>query len=230
VLELLCRREARAVFEAEGLQCLLTFVNANASTVHRDSLQCSLSVASMLCGRLKPDHPALSSSVASLTAFLEHKDNIVVDHALESLGSLITMFARAQVDPEPLNEFGLLSCLLRLLVARQDGDHGEHDTSFRTGKVVSLVLNLARASEKLAHELLSLPIISAIQMVRTSRKNRKPQNSEPECVETQTRMCRDPNLLILLTPLFLSPPFLLQESASQLIPALGLTLAYTTAY
>ena len=74
VLELLCRREARAVFEAEGLQCLLTFVNSNASSVHRDSLQCSLSVASMLCGRLKPDHPALSSSVAALTAFLDHKD------------------------------------------------------------------------------------------------------------------------------------------------------------
>jgi len=165
VLELLCRREARAVFEAEGLQCLLTFVNSNASTVHRDSLQCSLSVASMLCGRLKPDHPALSSSVASLTAFLEHKDSIVVDHALESLGSLTAMFTRAAVDPEPLNEFGLLSCLLRLLAARPDGDHAEHDVSFRTGKVVSLVLNLARGSEKLANDLLHLPIVTAIQMV-----------------------------------------------------------------
>ena len=41
----------------------------------------------------------------------------------------------------------------------------EHDVSFRTGKLVSLVLNLARSSEKLANDLLSLPIITAIQMV-----------------------------------------------------------------
>ena len=64
------------------------------------------------------DHAVFSSSVASLTAFLEHKDSIVVDHALESLGSLMDMFVRAQVDPGPLNQYGLLSCLLRRLVAR----------------------------------------------------------------------------------------------------------------
>jgi hypothetical protein len=44
VLELLCRREAKAVFEADGLQCLLTFVNTNGHNVHKDTLQCSLSV------------------------------------------------------------------------------------------------------------------------------------------------------------------------------------------
>lgn len=121
------------------------------------------------------DHAVLSSSVASLTAFLEHKDSIVVDHALESLGSLMDMFVRAQVDPGPLNQYGLLSCLLRRLVARQDGDHAEqhHDQSLRTGRLVSLVLDLARASEKLAHELLALPIISAIQMVLQGQEEEK---------------------------------------------------------
>ncbi len=99
--------------------------------------------------------------------------------------SLTAMVARAQVDPAPLNQFGLLSCLLRLLVARQDGDHAEHDTSFRTGKVVSLVLNLARASEKLANELLGLPVISAIQMVRTNRENR--ENQIPTCDAASVR-------------------------------------------
>ena len=49
VLELLCRREARAVFEAEGLQCLLTFVNSNASTVHR-YVCVNVSLSRYVCG------------------------------------------------------------------------------------------------------------------------------------------------------------------------------------
>ena len=69
-------------------------------------------------------------SFSFLTAFLEHKDSIVVDHALESLGALTDLFARAGVDPEPLNEFGLLNCLLRVLVVRQDGDNVRFYFSF----------------------------------------------------------------------------------------------------
>ena len=99
--------------------------------------------------------------------------SIVVDHALESFASLTTMFTRAGVDPEPLNEFGLLSCLLRLLVARPDADHMEQDLNFRTGKVVSLVLSLARGCETLANEILRLPIISAIQMALHGQEEEK---------------------------------------------------------
>lgn len=60
VLELLCRREAKAVFEADGLQCLLTFVNTNGHNVHKDTLQCSLSV------RLHPTFHVTASAESSL--------------------------------------------------------------------------------------------------------------------------------------------------------------------
>mmetsp|Transcript_66919 Transcript_66919/g.139481 ORF Transcript_66919/g.139481 Transcript_66919/m.139481 type:complete len:503 (+) Transcript_66919:158-1666(+) len=173
VLELLCRREAKVVFEAEGLQCLLAFVSANASTLHKDTLQCSLSVASMLCGRLKPDHAALPECLASLTAFLHHKDTVVVDYALESLGSLVDMFTRAGAELTPMNECGLVKGLVRLLMARDEVEAGDQDVSFRTLNVVSLLLSLSHGSPSLAKDVLNEPILAAIQMVLQRQEDEK---------------------------------------------------------
>eukprot|EP00960_Hanusia_phi_P070532 767330-Hanusia_phi.AAC.6 len=173
VLELLCRREARAVFEADGLQSLLHFVNANASTLHNDTLQSSLSVASMLCRRLKADHPAFSSCVASLTAFLDHKDTVVVDHAIESLSTLVDMLSHVNVDLKRLNEHGLVDSLIKLMATREELDHGEQDIAFPIGKVVHLLLSLLRGSKGLAEAVLKEPIVNAIRVVLAAREDEK---------------------------------------------------------
>ena len=163
VLELLCKREAKAVFEADGLQCILGFVKTNASTMHQDALQSALSVASMLCGRLKPDHSGLSECLASLTAFLEHRDLVVVDPALESLGQLVDMFMRSGADLTRLNEFGLINALLQMLTQHEDSEHDEQDSSYRMAHVVSLLLSLARGSHELASEILDSNVVGALQ-------------------------------------------------------------------
>eukprot|EP00281_Chroomonas_sp_CCMP1168_P023113 CAMPEP_0206233448 /NCGR_PEP_ID=MMETSP0047_2-20121206/11995_1 /ASSEMBLY_ACC=CAM_ASM_000192 /TAXON_ID=195065 /ORGANISM="Chroomonas mesostigmatica_cf, Strain CCMP1168" /LENGTH=449 /DNA_ID=CAMNT_0053657333 /DNA_START=37 /DNA_END=1384 /DNA_ORIENTATION=+ len=163
VLELLCRREAKAVFEAEGLQCLLTFVNSNGHNVHKDTLQCSLSVASMLCGRLKPDHPALPACVASLTCFLEHK---IVDHALESLGSLTEMLSRGGADLAVLDSDGLVKKLLGLLyVPPADPQDLDQDMSLRTANIINLLIALCRGSPELAAKLLEENVLNAVEAV-----------------------------------------------------------------
>eukprot|EP00283_Hemiselmis_rufescens_P007359 CAMPEP_0173430468 /NCGR_PEP_ID=MMETSP1357-20121228/8878_1 /TAXON_ID=77926 /ORGANISM="Hemiselmis rufescens, Strain PCC563" /LENGTH=355 /DNA_ID=CAMNT_0014394801 /DNA_START=282 /DNA_END=1345 /DNA_ORIENTATION=+ len=166
VLELLCRREAKSVFEAEGLQCLLTFVTSNGSNVHKDTLQCSLSVASMLVGRLKLDHPALPSCVASLTCFLEHKDSVVVDHALESLGSLTEMLSRGGGDLTMLDASGLVRKLLGLLhVTPVDPQDLDQDMSQRSASVITLLVSLCRGSSELAAKLLEENVLVAVESV-----------------------------------------------------------------
>ena len=46
VLELICTREAGAVFEAGGLACVLSFIRDNASIIHKDTLHSAMSVVS----------------------------------------------------------------------------------------------------------------------------------------------------------------------------------------
>ncbi len=162
--------QAKAVFEAEGLQYLLTFVNSNGSNVHKDTLQCSLSVASMLVGRLKPDHPSLPSCVASLTCFLEHKDSVVVDHALESLGSLTEMLSRANADLMVLDANGLIKKLLGLLQAPlADPQDIDPDMSLRTANIITLLVALCRGSADLATKLLEENVLGAIESVSVPR-------------------------------------------------------------
>jgi E3 ubiquitin-protein ligase HECTD1 len=77
VLELICTREAGAVFEAGGLNCVLTFIRDNGNVVHKDSLHSAMSVVSRLCSKMEPQDPSLASCVESLSTLLRHEDNHV---------------------------------------------------------------------------------------------------------------------------------------------------------
>ena len=77
VLELICTREAGAVFEAGGLQCSLTFIREFGSSVHKDTLHSSMNVVSRLCGRMEPQDTNLETCVKSLSTLLKHEDQYV---------------------------------------------------------------------------------------------------------------------------------------------------------
>ena len=54
VLELICTREAGAVFEAGGLTCVLGFIRDNGALIHKDTLHSAMSVVSRLCTKMEP--------------------------------------------------------------------------------------------------------------------------------------------------------------------------------
>ena len=77
VLELICTRESGAVFDAGGLNCVLTFIREHGSQVHRDTLHSSMTVVSRLCGKMEPQDPSLENCVESLSTLLQHDDQFV---------------------------------------------------------------------------------------------------------------------------------------------------------
>ena len=115
VLELICTREAGAVFEAGGLNAVLTFIRENGYAVHKDTLHSAMSVVSRLCGKIEPLDSSLVSCVDSLSKLLKHEDSHVSDGALKCFASLADRFTRRGVDPAPLAEHGLVDHLLSRL-------------------------------------------------------------------------------------------------------------------
>jgi hypothetical protein len=77
VLELVCTREAGAVFEAGGLNCVLTFIRDSCGVVHKDTLHSAMSVVSRLCSKMEPQDPTLPACVQSLSVLLRHEDSHV---------------------------------------------------------------------------------------------------------------------------------------------------------
>lgn len=77
VLELICTREAGAVFESGGLQCSLTFIREFGSSVHKDTLHSAMNVVTRLCGRMEPQDTNLETCVKSLSTLLKHDDPYV---------------------------------------------------------------------------------------------------------------------------------------------------------
>lgn len=77
VLELICTREAGAVFEAGGLNCVLSFIRDNANHVHKDTLRSSMAVVSRLCTKMEPHDSTLPICVAALSTLLKHDDTQV---------------------------------------------------------------------------------------------------------------------------------------------------------
>lgn len=73
----MCTRESGAVFEAGGLNCVLTFIREHGSQVHKDTLHSSMSVVSRLCGKMEPQDTSLEPCVESLSTLLEHEDQFV---------------------------------------------------------------------------------------------------------------------------------------------------------
>lgn len=63
VLELVCTREAGAVFDAGGLSCILPFIRDNGQGVHKDTLHSAMAVVSRLCTKMEPADVQLPNCV-----------------------------------------------------------------------------------------------------------------------------------------------------------------------
>lgn len=75
MLELICTRESGAVFEAGGLNCVLTFIRDSGHLVHKDTLHSAMAVVSRLCGKMEPQDSSLEICVESLSSLLKHEDH-----------------------------------------------------------------------------------------------------------------------------------------------------------
>ncbi|XP_066257361.1 E3 ubiquitin-protein ligase Ufd4 isoform X1 [Euwallacea similis] len=183
VLELICTREAGAVFDAGGLSCILPFIRDNGQCVHKDTLHSAMAVVSRLCTKMEPADVQLPGCVEALSALLHHEDPHVADGALRCFASVADRFTRRGVDPAPLAQHGLVKELLtRLSSAAGPGSvSGTQATSGRTqsatsgptnadnkanaasvSTIISLLSTLCRGSPIITHDLLRSELLDAI--------------------------------------------------------------------
>ncbi|KAF7704192.1 hypothetical protein HF521_021264 [Silurus meridionalis] len=173
VLELICTRESGAVFEAGGLNCVLSFIRDSGHLVHKDTLHSAMAVVSRLCSKMEPQDSSLETCVESLSSLLKHEDHQVSDGALRCFASLADRFTRRGVDPAPLAKHGLSEELLSRMAAAGGSVAGPSSTC-KTGRtstggapsapdsklsnqvstIVSLLSTLCRGSPLVTHDLL----------------------------------------------------------------------------
>ena len=129
VLELVCTREAGAVFDAGGLPVILSFIRYNGRRIHKDTLHSAMSVVSRLCSKVEPpDEETLPECVDCLSTLLaDGEDSVVADGALKCFASLADRFIRKNVDPVPLASHGLTQELLNRL-SNAGGGSGQNLT------------------------------------------------------------------------------------------------------
>ncbi|XP_010631867.1 E3 ubiquitin-protein ligase HECTD1 isoform X4 [Fukomys damarensis] len=182
VLELICTRESGAVFEAGGLNCVLTFIRDSGHLVHKDTLHSAMAVVSRLCGKMEPQDSSLEICVESLSSLLKHEDHQVSDGALRCFASLADRFTRRGVDPAPLAKHGLTEELLSRMAAAggtvsgpssackpSRGTAGAPSTtadsklSNQVSTIVSLLSTLCRGSPVVTHDLLRSELPDSIE-------------------------------------------------------------------
>nr|XP_055028637.1 E3 ubiquitin-protein ligase HECTD1 isoform X7 [Misgurnus anguillicaudatus] len=173
VLELICTRESGAVFEAGGLNCVLSFIRDSGHLVHKDTLHSAMAVVSRLCSKMEPQDSSLETCVESLSSLLKHEDHQVSDGALRCFASLADRFTRRGVDPAPLAKHGLTEELLSRMAAAGGTATGPSSTckpgrtssgaapsaadsklSNQVSTIVSLLSTLCRGSPLVTHDLL----------------------------------------------------------------------------
>ncbi|XP_047677256.1 E3 ubiquitin-protein ligase HECTD1 isoform X6 [Tachysurus fulvidraco] len=173
VLELICTRESGAVFEAGGLNCVLSFIRDSGHLVHKDTLHSAMAVVSRLCSKMEPQDSSLETCVESLSSLLKHEDHQVSDGALRCFASLADRFTRRGVDPAPLAKHGLSEELLSRMAAAGGSVAGPSSTckpgrtstggapsapdsklSNQVSTIVSLLSTLCRGSPLVTHDLL----------------------------------------------------------------------------
>nr|XP_012221751.1 PREDICTED: E3 ubiquitin-protein ligase HECTD1 isoform X5 [Linepithema humile] len=186
VLELVCAREAGAVFEAGGLPCALCFIREHGARVHRDTLHSAMAVVTRLCGKVEPQDKALPDCVEALSVLLRHEDAHVADGALRCFASLADRFSRRGTDPAPLASNGLVSELLyRLSNAAGPSTSTtatcsnpktpppsntantmpapEPKSCASVSTIISLLSTLCRGSPSITHDLLRSELPDAIE-------------------------------------------------------------------
>ncbi|XP_076983132.1 E3 ubiquitin-protein ligase HECTD1 isoform X11 [Tamandua tetradactyla] len=182
VLELICTRESGAVFEAGGLNCVLTFIRDSGHLVHKDTLHSAMAVVSRLCGKMEPQDSSLEICVESLSSLLKHEDHQVSDGALRCFASLADRFTRRGVDPAPLAKHGLTEELLSRMAAAGGTASGpssackpgrsttgapstaaDSKLSNQVSTIVSLLSTLCRGSPVVTHDLLRSELPDSIE-------------------------------------------------------------------
>lgn len=161
VLELVCTREAGAVWEGGGLPAVLHFITQHGTSVHKDTLHSAMAVVSRVCGKMEPGDDRVGDAVSSLSTLLRHSDTRVADAALRCFASLADRFARAHADPAPLAEHGLIEELVHRLGSIESTDDKCLAPSVST--TVSLLSTLCRGSAQITHDLVRLELCSAVE-------------------------------------------------------------------
>uniref|UniRef100_A0A158Q903 E3 ubiquitin-protein ligase n=1 Tax=Elaeophora elaphi TaxID=1147741 RepID=A0A158Q903_9BILA len=117
LLEHVCQRETSAVYDAGGLQCMLTLVRQHGQSVHKDTIHSAMSVITRLCSKMEPNDSTMPECSASLGALLEHDDPKVSECALRCFAALTDRFIRKFMDPVEMVRHGnLVEHLLNSLV------------------------------------------------------------------------------------------------------------------
>lgn len=185
VLELICTREAGAVFDAGGLSCILPFIRDNGQGVHKDTLHSAMAVVSRLCTKMEPADIQLPGCVQALSSLLQHEDPHVADGALRCFASVADRFTRRGVDPAPLAQHGLVNELLSRLsnaagptaAAGTQSTPGKSSTASNAAAtapdskataasvstIISLLSTLCRGSPTITHDLLRSELLDAIE-------------------------------------------------------------------
>ncbi|XP_037098175.1 E3 ubiquitin-protein ligase HECTD1 [Syngnathus acus] len=183
VLELICTRESGAVFEAGGLNCVLSFIRDSGHLVHKDTLHSAMAVVSRLCGKMEPQDASLETCVESLSSLLKHEDHQVSDGALRCFASLADRFTRRGVDPAPLAKHGLTEELLSRMAAAGGGAAPGPSSACKPGRpsagaapstpdsklsnqvstIVSLLSTLCRGSPLVTHDLLRSALLNSME-------------------------------------------------------------------
>ncbi|XP_076022165.1 E3 ubiquitin-protein ligase HECTD1 isoform X2 [Genypterus blacodes] len=182
VLELICTRESGAVFEAGGLNCVLSFIRDSGHLVHKDTLHSAMAVVSRLCSKMEPQDSSLETCVESLSSLLKHEDHQVSDGALRCFASLADRFTRRGVDPAPLAKHGLTEELLSRMAAAGGIVMGpassckpnrtatgsaptapDSKLSNQVSTIVSLLSTLCRGSPLVTHDLLRSALPDSIE-------------------------------------------------------------------
>jgi E3 ubiquitin-protein ligase HECTD1 len=185
VLELICTREAGAVFDAGGLSAILPFIRDNGNRVHKDTLHSAMAVVSRLCTKMEPADVQLPTCVQALSTLLRHEDSHVADGALRCFASVADRFTRRGVDPAPLAQHGLVNELLSRLsnAAGPSVATGTQTTSAKASSttnatatvpdakataasvstIISLLSTLCRGSPAITHDLLRSELPDAIE-------------------------------------------------------------------
>lgn len=175
VLELMCTREAGAIYEAGGLNCMLTFIREYGTQIHKDTLHSSMSVVARLCSKMEPTDDTLESCMDSLSKLLQHEDTYVADVALKCFACLADRFTRRGVDPAPLAKHGLTEELLKKLVSSALACNLNTSNSLNASMsesrsnsgnvsiIVSVLSMLCRGSPTVTHDLLRSSLPDAIE-------------------------------------------------------------------
>lgn len=198
VLELMCTREAGSIYEAGGLNCMVTFIQEYGSQIHKDTLHSAMSVVARLCSKIEPTDETIEGCMDSLARLLQHEDSYVADTALKCFACVADRFTRRGVDPAPLAKHGLTDELLKKLVSSAMACGNNTSTSLNasisdsrssSGNVsiiVSVLSMLCRGSPTITHDLLRSSLPDAIETA---------MNGDERCVLDTMRLV---DLLLIL--------------------------------